>query len=145
MLKRTIYVLFEFEVNRMETVIPTQIESIGQIMIPVHDLGRAVAFYRDALGLQFLFEVPGMAFFNCGGVRLMLGLPESPDVDHPASIIYYKVGDIQAAYGRMTARGVKFEGGPHLIARMDDHDLWMAFLRDSEGNLLGLMSELRRA
>ena len=118
------------------------ITSIGQIMIPVHDLGRAIAFYRDALGLQFLFEVPNMAFFNCGGVRLMLGLPEGPDTDHPASIIYYKVGDIRAAYERMVARGVKFEGQPHLIARMDDHDLWMAFLRDSEDNLLGLMCEV---
>jgi len=129
----------------MDTRVTADIQSIGQIMIPVHDLGRAVVFYKDALGLQFLFEVPGMAFFNCGGVRLMLGLPESQEFDHPASIIYYKVGDIQAAYGQMTARGVKFEGQPHMIARMDDHDLWMAFLRDSEDNLLGLMSEIRRA
>jgi methylmalonyl-CoA/ethylmalonyl-CoA epimerase len=129
----------------MDTHPTTEIESIGQIMIPVHDLGRAVAFYRDALGLQFLFEVPGMAFFNCGGVRLMLGLPESQDIDRPASIIYYKVSDIQGAYQRITARGLKFEGEPHRIARMDDHDLWMAFLRDSEENLLGLMSEVRQA
>jgi len=118
---------------------------VGQIALNVKDLERAVAFYRDTLGLRPLFQIPNAAFFDCGGVRLMLGPPERPEFDHPASILYYKVEDIQAAYRELTARGVRFESEPHLIARMADHDLWMAFLRDSEENLLALMSEVKRA
>lgn len=117
---------------------------IGQIAIPVHDLARAVRFYRDTLGLAFLFEVPGLAFFDCGGVRLMLAPPESPADAHPASILYYKVEDIDAAYDTLRQRGVEFVDTPHLIARMDTHDLWMVFLRDSERNMLGLMCEKAR-
>lgn len=116
---------------------------IGQIVINVHDLARATAFYRDTLGMRFLFEVPKMAFFDCGGVRLMLGLPERPEFDHPASILYYKVDDIHTAHQVLKERNVAFESAPHLIARMPDHELWMAFCRDSEGNTLALMSEVR--
>src|SRR5262245_51694521 len=119
--------------------------SIGQIAINVHDLARAVAFYRDTLGLRFLFEAPRLAFFDCGGVRLMLGPPEKPEFDHPASVLYYKTQDIEAAYQSLRDKGVAFEGEPHLIARMPSHDLWMAFFRDSERNLLALMSERPRA
>jgi methylmalonyl-CoA/ethylmalonyl-CoA epimerase len=117
---------------------------IGQIAIPVHELDRAVAFYRDTLGMRFLFQVPNLAFFDCGGVRLMLDVPETPEFDHPASIVYYKVHDIHAAHDTLTARNVKFEREPHLIAKLDTHDLWMAFFRDSEGNMLAIMSELPR-
>ena len=117
---------------------------IGQIAVNVHDLKKAVAFYRDTLGMKFLFEVPNMAFFDCGGVRLMLGLPERPEHDHLASVIYYKVDDIQAAFDAISSRGVRFEGKPHLIARLENHDLWMAFFRDADGNLLALMSEMPR-
>lgn len=116
---------------------------IGQIVVNVHDLSKAVAFYRDTLGMKFLFEVPKMAFFDCGGVRLMLGLPERPEFDHAASIIYYKVDDIQGAFEALSSRGVRFEGKPHLVARMPDHELWMAAFRDVDGNLLELMSEVR--
>ena len=118
---------------------------IGQISINVHDVKRATAFYRDVLGLKFLFEAPNLAFFDCGGVRLMLGPPEKPEFDHPGSILYYRVEDIQAAYDVLRSRGVQFEGEPHLVARMPDHELWMAFLRDLDHNLLALMSEIRRA
>ena len=118
---------------------------IGQIAINVHDVKKATAFYRDTLGMKFLFEVPNLAFFDCGGVRLMLGPPEKPEFDHPGSILYYRVEDIQAAYDVLASRGVRFEGKPHLVARLPDHDLWMAFLRDIDNNLLALMSELRRA
>ena len=86
-----------------------------------------------------------MAFFDCGGIRLMLSLPESPEFDHPGSIIYYKVGDIKAAHAELRGRGARFEGEPHLIAQLPTHDLWMAFCRDSEGNLLALMSEVPRS
>jgi catechol 2,3-dioxygenase-like lactoylglutathione lyase family enzyme len=117
---------------------------IGQIAITAKDLDRAVAFYRDTLGMQFLFRVPNLAFFDCG-VRLMLSNPESEEFDHPASVIYYQVGDLQQAYDTLSARGAAFIDQPHLIATMPDHDLWMCFLKDSEGNTLGLMSEVRRA
>ncbi|MSR57561.1 MAG: VOC family protein [Planctomycetaceae bacterium] len=114
---------------------------IGQIAIRVHDLDRAVAFYQNTLGMKLLFRPPNLAFFDCGGIRLMLSVPEKPEFDHPASVIYYRVSDIQSAHRTLAAAGVPFEAEPHLIARMPDHDLWMAFFRDSEGNLLGLMSE----
>jgi methylmalonyl-CoA/ethylmalonyl-CoA epimerase len=132
----------------MEGIVTTssgfRVDSIGQIAVNAHDLDRATAFYRDVLGLEFLFAIPNAAFFQCGAVRLMIGLPEEAVYDHPASIIYYKVADIQAAHDAMRSAGVLFKGDPHLIARMPDHDLWMAFCDDTEGNLLALMSEVRR-
>jgi methylmalonyl-CoA/ethylmalonyl-CoA epimerase len=121
------------------------ITRLGQIAINVHDLNRAVAFYRDTLGLPLLFTAGKLAFFNCGGVRLMLDVPEKPEFDHPSSILYFAVPDIAAAHRQMQDAGVHFEDQPHLIAKMPDHDLWMTFFRDSEQNLLALMSEVPRA
>lgn len=117
---------------------------VGQIMMPVEDLGRARDFYRDVLGMPFLFEVPRMAFFDLGGVRLMLGEREGDgDGDAaPGSILYYRVDDIQVARRSLGERGVSFDQEPALIAEMEDHDLWMAFFHDSEGNQLALMSEV---
>ena len=121
------------------------ISRIGQIAITARDVERAAAFYRDVLGLKLLFKAPpGLAFFDCGGVRLMLSRPEKPEFDHPSSILYFVVPDIQAAHLRMKASGVHFEDEPHMLAKMPDHDLWMTFFRDSEGNLMGLMSEVKR-
>jgi len=121
------------------------ISRIGQIAINAHDVERATTFYQDALGLKLLFKAgPGLSFFDCGGVRLMLSRPEKPEFDHPSSILYFSVPDIQAAHVRMKANGVRFEDEPHLIASMPDHDLWMVFFRDTEGNLLGLMSEVAK-
>jgi methylmalonyl-CoA/ethylmalonyl-CoA epimerase len=118
---------------------------IGQIAITVKDLPSAVAFYRDVLGLPFLFEAPPhLAFFDCCGVRLMLTIPEKPEFDHPASIIYFKVINIQETTAVLKERGVVFDSEPHLIARMPNHDLWMAFVRDPEKNLIGVMSEVER-
>jgi methylmalonyl-CoA/ethylmalonyl-CoA epimerase len=118
-----------------------QLSTIGQINIPVKDLARASAFYQDVLGMKHLFSVPNMAFFDCGGVRLLLEvLPE-----REASILYYKVADIQRDFEALKARGVKLEGEPHRIADMGTYDLWMAFFRDSEGNLLSLMSEVAKS
>ncbi len=129
----------------METTSPrVQLSGIGQISITVHDLQRAIAFYRDVLGIPFLFEIEKAAFLDCGGVRLMLAVPESPEFDHPASILYYKVEDIQQAYETLTACEVPFEREPQLIARLDGFDLWLAFFRDPESNLLALMSEVPR-
>ncbi|HYN81370.1 MAG TPA: VOC family protein [Gemmatimonadaceae bacterium] len=118
------------------------ITSIGQIAINVQDLQRAVGFYRDKLGLKLLYEFPGLAFFDCGGVRLMMSRAEKAEFDHPASIIYYKVSDIQDASRALVAAGVPLEHEPTIIAKMPDHDLWMSFVRDSEGNVVGLMSEV---
>jgi len=120
------------------------LEQIAQIAVNVKDVPRAVAYYRDVLGLKLLFEVPPkMAFFLCGGVRLMLSLPETAEYDHPGSILYYKVTDIEGTAATLKARGVAFQGEPHLIAKMPDHELWMGFFKDSEGNTLALMEEKR--
>jgi len=120
------------------------IQRIGQIAVPVKDLDRAVAFYRDVLGLRFLFQAPpGLAFFDCGGVRLMLTLPEGNEHDRAASMIYYLVDDLQATWQQLAERGAQAVSEPHLLAKMPDHDLWMGFVADGEGNTLGLMSEVR--
>jgi catechol 2,3-dioxygenase-like lactoylglutathione lyase family enzyme len=120
------------------------ISRIGQLAINVNDLDRATAFYRGKLGLRLLFTTGKMAFFDCGGVRLMLETPEKPEFDHPSSILYFAVSDIASAHRQMLASGVRFEDEPHVIAKMPDHDLWTTFFRDSEQNLLALMSEVPR-
>jgi predicted enzyme related to lactoylglutathione lyase len=115
---------------------------IGQISVNVHDLERASAFYKDTLGVKHLFSFPPkMAFFDCDGIRLMLAIPERPDLDHPSSILYFKVEDIDAAYDSLIKRGVHFEGKPLLVAPMETYDLWLAEFRDSENNVLALMCE----
>jgi methylmalonyl-CoA/ethylmalonyl-CoA epimerase len=121
------------------------LSQIGQIAINVQDVERATAFYRDTLGMRFLFAFPGLAFFDCGGVRLMLSRAEDPKLDHPASILYYRVADIEATHQALAARGVRFERGPHLVARMPDHELWLADFYDSEDNILALMAEKQPA
>jgi methylmalonyl-CoA/ethylmalonyl-CoA epimerase len=121
------------------------IARLGQIAINVHDLDRAISFYRDSLGLPLLFTTGGLGFFDCGGVRLMLSRPEKPEFDHPSSVLYFTVPDIKRAYDQLQAKHVRLEGKPHVVARLPTHDLWMAFFRDSEENLLALMSEVPRA
>ena len=117
------------------------LSTIGQISVTVKELDRAVTFYRDQLGMQFLFRVPNMAFFDCSGVRLMLSIPEEQSDDILSSILYYRVGDIHDAYRVLKDRNVLFDGEPHKIADLQDHELWMAFFRDSEMNILALMAE----
>ena len=121
------------------------ISNIGQISIIVKDVERATAFYRDVLGLPLLFTVPSMAFFDCGGVRLMLGTASSPEYDHPSSILYFRIADIQAGYQRLVENNVDIVAPPRLIAPMPTHDLWMTAFRDSEGNIHQLMSEVPRS
>lgn len=121
------------------------ITRLGQIQMRAHDVDRAATFYENVLGLKLLFKAPpNLAFFDCGGVRLMIDKPEKPEFDHPGSILYFAVSDIQATFASMKESGVRFEDEPHMIARMPDHDLWMTFFRDSEDNLLALMSEVKR-
>jgi methylmalonyl-CoA/ethylmalonyl-CoA epimerase len=118
---------------------------IGQIAINAKELPRAVRFYRDTLGLTFLFEAPPkIAFFECGGVRLLVGEPAAPEFDHPSSILYFRVPDIRATHAELARRGVAFREEPHFVAKMPDHELWLAEFQDTEGNTLALMSEVRR-
>ncbi|HEX8526380.1 VOC family protein [Allosphingosinicella sp.] len=113
---------------------------IAQIAVTVSDVERAKTFYRDVLGLQWLADAPpGLSFFQCGEVRLMLGRPEGPDTGN--SILYYSVDDAQAAYDSLSAKGVGFEAKPHVVGRLGDREVSLAICRDSEGNMLGLMSE----
>ena len=128
----------------MNTQDGTTLSRIGQIAINAHDVDRATAFYRDVLGLPHLFRAGLLSFFDCGGVRLMLDKAEKPEFDHPSSILYFQVGDILAAHKRLKESGAKFEDEPHVIAQMPKYDLWMTFFRDSENNLLALMSEVPR-
>jgi methylmalonyl-CoA/ethylmalonyl-CoA epimerase len=116
------------------------VEAIGQIAVAVKDVDRAADFYERVLGLKLLFRFPGLAFVECGGVRLMLAKPERPEFDQN-SIIYYRVSDVAAAAAELERRGVTFESQPHIVHRDERHELWMAFFRDSEGNYLGLMKE----
>src|SRR5579863_1349037 len=119
------------------------ITRLGQVAINIKDVDRATAFYQDKLGLKLLFKAPpGLAFFDCGGVRLMLSRAEKAEFDRPVWVLYFAVPDIQGAYGRLKESGVHFEDEPHLIAKMPTHDLWMTFFRDTEENLMALMSEV---
>jgi methylmalonyl-CoA/ethylmalonyl-CoA epimerase len=128
----------------MPTATGAAITGIGQIAVNVTDMDRAIAFYRDVVGLPFLFQAgPNLAFFSCGDVRLMLDIPEDQRFAGNASVIYYRVDDLASAFDGLVARGAEVESEPHLIAKMTDHELWMAFFKDTEGNFFALMSEVR--
>jgi methylmalonyl-CoA/ethylmalonyl-CoA epimerase len=119
-----------------------QLNDIGQIALTVRDLRRAKGFYQNTLGMKFLFDTGTMAFFQCGAIRLMIGLSEEA-VPIGGTILYFNVSDIQKVHGVLMEKNVVFVQPPHLVARMPDHELWIAFLKDPEGNTLGLMSEVR--
>src|SRR6267378_3348647 len=122
---------------------PFGLSAIGQIAVNAHDIDRAVEFYREKLGMKFLFSAsPGLAFFDCAGIRLMLSPPAKPEFDHPSSIIYFNVDDIQSAFTTLSERGVRFEEQPAFVANMGTYDLWIGAFRDSEGNLLAIMSNV---
>jgi len=119
------------------------LSTIGQIAVPVSDLDRAVAFYQDVLGMRHLFSAPpGLAFFNCDGVRLLLDAAAESPANTYSSIIYYKVADLNEAVATLKERGARFAQEPELVAKMPDHELWMAFLHDPDENMLALMSEV---
>jgi catechol 2,3-dioxygenase-like lactoylglutathione lyase family enzyme len=118
----------------------TGLRQIGQVRVAVQDVDRAVAFYRDILGMPFIFQFPGMAFFDLDGIRLMLVDPRSRDFGGE-SVIYYRVGDIGLAYAALRDRGVQFSDEPHIVHQDENHRLWMAFFRDADRNVLALMSE----
>ena len=119
------------------------LSTITQIGVTAHDIDRATEFYRDKLGMKHLFSAPpGLAFFDCAGVRLMLSLPSSTEFDHPSSILYFNVDDIQQAHATLAERGVEFIEPPAFVVNMDSYDLWIASFRDSENNVLALMSNV---
>ena len=121
------------------------LSEIGQIAIIVGDVAQATAFYRDVLGLKFLFPAgPTMAFLAAGPVRIMLTTPQGAGEVGKNSLLYFKVDDLKATHAAIIARGARKESEPRLIAKMPDHDLWMAAVRDPEGNIIELMSEVRR-
>ena len=114
---------------------------IRQIAMTVHDVKRAVGFYRDTLGLKLLFEAPpNFAFFDCDGIRLMLAPPEG-EFSPPGSVLYFHVDDIQASHAQLKAGGVPFKTAPHVVAKLSDREVWLADFGDGEGNTLALMAE----
>ena len=120
-----------------------KLSQIGQIALTVKDVARAITFYQEKLGMTFLFRAEDMAFFDCDGIRLMLAEPEGdPNQPFTNSVLYFRVADLQASYATLLSRGVEFDDQPHLIARLETVEVWMCFFRDSEGSLLGLMSEV---
>jgi methylmalonyl-CoA/ethylmalonyl-CoA epimerase len=120
------------------------LSEIGQIAIVVSDVTRATAFYRDVMGLKFLFGAgPNMAFLMAGSVRLMLTTPQGAGEVGKNSILYFKTADIQNDFAAIVARGAISESPPHLVAKMPDHELWLAAVRDPDGNIVELMSEVR--
>jgi methylmalonyl-CoA/ethylmalonyl-CoA epimerase len=117
------------------------LDHIGQIALAVGDVDRAEAFYRDVLGLRKLYRFGDLTFFDCAGVRLMLEKSHAPEDIAKSSVIYFRCADIALAVRELEKRGVVFQSKPHLIAKMDDHDLWMAFFADPDGHTLALMQE----
>jgi methylmalonyl-CoA/ethylmalonyl-CoA epimerase len=117
------------------------ISQIGQIALPARDVDRSEAFYEKTLGLRKLFRFGDLAFFDCAGVRLLLEKARDPDVSKSQGCIYFRCADIALAVAELKKRGLSFTSEPHLIARMDDHDLWMAFFADPDGHTLALMQE----
>ena len=121
-----------------------KVHGVGQVSIPVSDIDAAVGFYRDALEIQFLFQVPGtpaMAFFDCGGTRLYLNQSENPDDATGSSVIYFTVDSAQEAAEELKSKGVQLESEPHIIHQTENYTLWMAFFKDPDGNLMSVMSE----
>lgn len=124
----------------------TALARIGQISVRVLDLDRAVATYRDRMGLRLLFRAPpALAFFDCGGTRLMLSPPEPGEFDHAASILYFEVKDLRAAHAELAGRGIRFRGEPHPVADLGDRVVWLAEFDDGEGNVFALISEVPKA
>ena len=120
---------------------PLNLNHIGQIALPVGDVDRSESFYEKTLGLRKLFRFGDLSFFDCAGVRLLLDKARDAASIKPQGCIYFRCADIAHAVGELAKRGVTFASKPHLIARMDDHDLWMAFFADPDGHTLALMQE----
>ncbi|WP_312094097.1 VOC family protein [Niallia sp.] len=123
----------------------TLIQKIGQIGVTVKNLDEAIHFYKEKLSLPLLFQADNMAFFDCNGIRLLISLPENEEFDHPSSTIYFQVENIKVAYENLIKKEVEAVSEPHLVAKMGSTETWMAFFRDTEGNIHALMSEIEAA
>ncbi|WP_342547897.1 VOC family protein [Paenibacillus sp. FSL P2-0089] len=119
-----------------------QIKGIGQISIRVHDMEAATRFYQDTLGLKLLFQIPNMTFLECNGIQMVLSIAEDPRFDHPSSVFYFQVDDIQASYETLAGRNVNFLDKPHKVAEMGQTATWMTFFQDPDQNVHALMSEV---
>ncbi|TCZ78226.1 VOC family protein [Paenibacillus albiflavus] len=122
----------------MET---NRIHKIGQIAVPVTNIDRAVQFYQGKLGLNLLFQTDRMAFLECGGLRILLSLPEKEEYARASSVIYFQVENIKKAYEDLREQDVTFIDEPHIVAKMGQTETWMTFFKDTEGNTHSLMSE----
>lgn len=121
-----------------------KVSDIGQIAITVSDVSQALVFYRDVLGLEFLFSpAPTLAFLRTGSVRIMLSTPQGAGAVGANSVLYFKVNEIENVFTVIVKRGAQVERPPQLVAQMPDHALWIGFVRDPDGNLVGLMEEKR--
>lgn len=118
------------------------IQKIGQIGIPIKNIDRAIAFYKEQLGLPLLFNTDTMAFFDCDGIRLLLSIPENEQFAHPSSVIYFQVKEIKEKYEELLANGVRFVDEPHVVAKIGQTETWMTFFSDSEDNVMALISEV---
>jgi len=130
-------------VDATNTEVATHLDRIGQVAISVSDLARSKDFYQNKLGMKFLFDAGSMAFFQCGDIRILIGASDKP-IETSSTILYFKVGDIHAVHTHLAGKGVTFTDPPHLVAKMPDHDLWIAFLRDPDDHPIGLMAEIPR-
>ena len=133
----------EIENNQIiRRTISLMIKQVSQIAIPVKKMERAVQFYKEHLELKLLFETNQMAFFDCNGLRLLLSIPEKETFAHASSVLYFEVSHIEKSYERLMKNGVIFISKPHLVAKTDDVETWMAFFEDSEQNTHAIMSEV---
>jgi methylmalonyl-CoA/ethylmalonyl-CoA epimerase len=133
------------EVSQMTAETPAiHFDNIGQIALTVTDLARSKGFYQHTLGMKFLFDAGTMAFFQCGDIRFMIGASEEQS-PRGGTLLYFKVQDIQQVCGILKDKGVIFHQRPHLVAKMPDHELWIAFIKDPDENILGIMSEVPAA
>ena len=115
---------------------------LGQVAVNVENVERAVSFYKDVIGIPLLFEMDGLAFFQCGETRLLLSLPEKEEFNHPSSVFYFQVNQLQEEVDRMREAGAIFLDEPHMVAKVGETETWMAFFKDTEGNTHALMSEI---
>lgn len=132
----------------MATANKVSLSKIRQVALPVNDVAQATRFYRDTLGMRHLFDAPpGLSFFDCGGVQLMLAAPEGQGKDGPQqhAVLFYDVSDIKETHARIKSSGAKSLEEPRVIARMNGREIWVGSLSDGQGNVVGLMSEVTEA
>ena len=114
---------------------------LGQVAVNVINVERAVSFYKNVIKLSLLFEMDGLAFFQCGDTRLLLSLAEKEEFNHPSSVLYFQVDDLNSEVSRMKGAGATFIDEPHMVAKVGDTEKWMVFFKDTEGNTHALMNE----